>query len=190
MTIIGSFPYKQVKDKGIFYYLRQSDNLQTNIVVKNSSLLDKYNPLAPFGLGTEYSWHSQDIENSWLSVYFPNFKVKVTSYTMKSHHYSFPTSWSLEARNSKHSKWVNVSFVKDRTTLASDYFEYAACNTSNFYSMYRIRMYGKRTNYDAYHFEICLLEFFGLIGTNSICTTLRKKSLTLRIFYMTFILVP
>ena len=189
MTIFGSFPYKQVKDKGIFYYLRDSDNLQSNIIVKNSTLLNGYDTLKPFGIGTAFSWVSQDIENSWLLVYFPNFKVKVTSYSMKSYCYAFPTSWSLEARNGKHSNWVNVSFVKDRTALTSDCFEYVSCSSPNFYKMYRIRMYGKRTNFNSYHFEILLLEFFGLIGTNSICSTLKKKYLTLSISYITFVYV-
>ena len=92
MIILGSFPYRQVKDKGIFYYLRDSDNLQSNIIVKNSALFNCYDTLKPFGIGTAFSWLPQDIENSWLLVYFPDFKVKVASYSMKSFCNSFPTS--------------------------------------------------------------------------------------------------
>ena len=148
MSILGVFPYKGINNKGIFNFLKESEKypILSNIIVKNSSLKNSYDPLKPFGIGSKYSWHSNSEENSWLMVHFPNFKVKVMSYSTLSHNLAYPTSWSLEARNNERENWVNVSYVKDRTKLASDCFEHVDCNTTKFYQMYRIRMYGKRVN--------------------------------------------
>ena len=195
MPILGVFPYKEIDDKGLFSFLRESEKfpILSNIIVKNSSLKSSYDTLKPFGIGNKFSWHSLDEENSWLMILFPNFRVKVMSYSMQSYDQAFPTSWSLEARNSERESWVNVSYVKGRTTLASDHLIHVNCNKSKFYQMYRIRMYGKRIHvnnyYVDYSFEILLLEFFGLIATNIYSYSDQKKYFCFWIFYILFLII-
>ena len=83
-----NFPFVGNKNKGLFDFLRESQKypLSKNIIVVNSSKSkvnpNSYDPMKPFGIGTAFSWMSDNIENSWLMVTFPNFKVKIDSYSI------------------------------------------------------------------------------------------------------------
>ena len=109
---------KGENEKGLFSFLRNSKKypILKNIEVKNSSLRmtpNNYSHLKPFGIADKFSWLSNQIENSWLRVSFPNFCVKADSYAIKSYEYLYPSSWTLQGRNEKGEEdWDNVSFVE------------------------------------------------------------------------------
>ena len=167
-VLMKSFPYKGNSDKGLFSFLRESKRypLVDNMIPTNSSFKDRenYNIYTPFGITNKYAWHSGCEENSWLKMSFPNFKVKVDSYSMKSHE-NFPTSWCLEAKNEEDADWTNVSFVEGRITYDASTYEHVNCTKENYFTEYRIKMLGKRTYHFDYCFEILRLEFFGSIMT-------------------------
>ena len=165
------FVYKGDNDKGVVSFLRNSKNKNAifeNIILTNSSFTyhndARFNIYAPLGINNTYAWHSRCEENSWLMISFPNFKMLIDSYSMKSHK-TYPTSWCLEARNPGDNEWTNVSFVKDRVNISESLYEHVNCTKTSYFSEYKIKMLGKRTTVNDYCFEICRLEFFGTIMT-------------------------
>ena len=168
---IMKFPFSGDKNKGLFNFLRESTRypISQSIIVVNSSLsnskIDTYYTMKPFGtIAGGYSWMSDNVENSWLMITFPKFKVKIDEYTTLSHAGSFPKSWCLEAKNNEDTQWTNVSYVKDRTTMPSDAYFHGETETRNYFSSYKLKMLGSRQdNSNNYCYEIRSLEFFGSI---------------------------
>ena len=171
--------YKQDKTNGLFKFLRNSKkySIHKNIIVKNNSLNNNsiYDIFVPFGLSDKFSWMSAEEENSWLMVSFPNFRVKVDSYAMKSYKWSYPSSWKLYGKNNGED-WKEISFVEGRTVLPEDQFAYVNCSSSNYYSSYKISMIGIRSGDDPLKsFEILLLEFFGSFITSIRSCSYQRK---------------
>lgn len=166
------FPYKNDHTKGIFNFLRNGIiyPIQENIIVTNSSVANGYSPYYPFGINNadfSKSWNSENYPESWLTIQFLKFKVRIDSYSTKSYNLDYPKSWVLEGTNNNGSSWHNISYVTGRTSLPSDRMYHGDSSNKNYYSKFRIKMFEQRQGSSSFKFEIFLLEFFGGIQLNS-----------------------
>ena len=173
--------YNGDHNNGIVKYIREkhSDSIYDYIHVDYSSLLEgdeKRKPYAPLGIDNpngEYSFHSENVNNSWYQVTL-NYRIKPTSYSIKSYDQNYPQCWSFDASENG-IKWDMLQF-KDKNNELSSIKNYEL-ESSSYYSIFRFTSIGERhtieNNHDFY-LEIFHFEIFGELRPKHSCQTIQQ----------------
>ena len=112
------------------------------------------------------NWHSENVLNSNVTFSLKRFKIKLTSYTLKSRNdisTIFPAEWVLDGRDSdKNNEWFTIDSPGYRTDICSQGAQKNfKVNCNEAFNQFRIT---QKQNYDYNgfkHFVLNKVEFFG-----------------------------
>ena len=182
---------------GLIKYIRKqhSNSIYDYIHVDYSSLLENDESRKPYGpLGIDnpynnYTFHSQNINNSWYQVTV-NYQIKPSSYSIQSYKWNYPSCWSLEASENG-VIWDTLQTRCNDTELST--IQNYKIESLSYYSMFRFTSHGERHTYHDQHdffLEIFHFELFGEIRPKNICPTLKTlQTYTLKLFIYNYILI-
>ena len=181
-------PYENNHYKGVFRSYNKITSSFNKLVKINASgniVGSSYDMMYPFNTTESQicSWFSGMHSNASISMKFINHKMSVFSYSLKSRAY-YSTDWEVEALNNA-GKWDTVSSIKDDHSLKYDKIGHWNTTNQNFYSEFRIRQTAARRdvneNIVGEIFELALIEFFGILIRNEICSHRMKQPTNLAV---------
>ena len=177
---------------GVINYIKEKypSSIHDYIFADCSSLVDAdgrtvYGPLGIDDPDDKFSFHSQDIENSWYQVTL-NYLLKPTSYSIESYYEQYPQSWTFSA-SSDGIHWDALQ-NKSKVDELSEIQNYPL-DSSLYYSIFRFTMHDKRIGKkEDYYLEIFHFELFGFHKFKSNCSKIKDVDTPIKEFnILTFI---
>ena len=154
--------------KGIIRYLTAQKSFSYYAKTQNSSSLKGTTASdSPFtnDVSEKSNWHSEDEENSWISIKIKHVYLSVDSYVLRST-YNYPISWNLQGLN-RMKTWENISVIRDDRSLQNWAFGKWETDVKDYFDEFRFVQIGTRVRTDNdpndYCFELIYIEFFGSI---------------------------
>jgi hypothetical protein len=183
-------PYPNDLD-GVFFYLynklSSSDYFRTVIASESSHYLTIFGLVTllidPTNEGTEVNsnWCSDNLANSYFTISFLHYQLKLTNYTFQSRTdppvsttHNFPKEWKVEGTNDL----ISYKIIHQKPSN-SDITSQAAKKTyeisnSEYFKTFKITQTGAST-ISNYYFLLHRVEFFGNLIQICPCATYPKK---------------
>ena len=185
-------PYEGNNYSGIFRsYKKVTTSLEKLVKVSASSIAKDgtHDLMYPFTTSESerYSWLSENEPNSCITMKFINYKMSVSSYSLRAR-YAWPISWDVEALNNA-GKWEMMSHITNDRSLEYDATGHWKTTNQNLFDTIRIKQTAKRVipnDVGDDSFDLRVIEFFGTLVRNEICTLRMKHSIN---FYITALLL-
>ena len=167
-----AIPYSEQNINGILQYLKQNSNINDQINITSSSQQKgSLQNLLKFSDGGDF--YTLDEPDSWICIEFKKYKIKPTSYTLKSHNNSpggcQPKNWVIEGSiDNQH--WIkideqsNCSYLNGNKIVHTFPIQY---NNDESFKSLRIRQTGPNwCDSDGWRNILALysIEFYGILN--------------------------
>ena len=180
---------------GIFTFLFSSNKITDNVLFSGSPKHEptRGGPIVVFnpsnlGSGVGNNWHSVNMTNPVLSVYFLNYYIKLTGYSIKSrndHQYIFPTEYILEGSN-ENWRWRFIHHFKNTTLSSQGATQTFYLENSHSYKYFRFTQFSTSSPSN-YHFVLNRVEFYGTLHNQEIEEIICSSITQTNHFYSTFL---
>lgn len=186
-TYDSSYPYRGLLDFIKLY--TDTEDIQSSGDI-NIKVLSNYSGKFQYPIGINNQahdkyWKSQDIKDSWYTIDFKRFSVKIESYVYQAEEHDFLEWWELMGSNNGIDFTPLCIHYRDKVQEGRvKHLECVQNKNNKKYHQLKILTHGIRTLDNLHHLAIYGLEFYGFlyIGYNSFTIRCQCRCRNIAIF--------
>lgn len=153
-----SIDYKTGNNQGIIHHIKNQSGVILNVDCSSSII---FFPFENVLKDDHLQWISENHENSWIRFHFPNHKLLLSGYLLRSCKNSiYPKNWKLEG-SFDFLNWYLIDARSNQNVLKGQYTEkHFLCQETTSFPIFQFTQLGNN-NIGNFSFSLTLCEFFG-----------------------------